>query len=232
MPRAKSHGVSPARIRTLTFARAALGVVLFRYTCFVVMSALALWNEMRPGVPLRDVVLEQIPYVEWVDHWNHWAWLFLYLPLSLCLLGTEPRAWLRYMIAGGVVSLARGVAIVLTNFGAPVTQRAGPGIGDRDYWRALVELVSPIDVFGNGSMKAYLTQDLFFSGHAATTFLLVLYLWHRPVLRWLALIAHVAMILAVLFAHLHYTIDIVGAWIITYAVFRLVGRQRTVRQNV
>ncbi|MBL8859831.1 MAG: phosphatase PAP2 family protein [Planctomycetes bacterium] len=197
-------------------------MLLFRYACFVAMSALALWNEMRPGAPLRDVVLERLPYVAWIDDWNHWAWLFLYLPLSLCLLVTEPRAWLRYMIAGGIVSLARGVAIVLTNFGPPATQRAGPGIGDRDYLQALVEIISPIDVFGHGSMKAYLTQDLFFSGHAATTFLLVLYLWRKPTLRWFAVAAHVAMVLAVLLAHLHYTVDIVGAWIVTYAVFRAV----------
>lgn len=226
-----AHDKARTRIWTLAFARAACGALLFRYACFVGMSALALWNEMRPGTPLRDWLLERLPYVEWIDHWNHWAWLFLYLPLSLCLLGTEPRAWMRYMVAGGIVSLARGVAIVVTNFGSPPTQHVGPGIGDREYLHALIELVSPIDVFGHGSMKAYLTQDLFFSGHAATTFLLVLYLWRIPVLRWLALIAHVAMVLAVLFAHLHYMIDIVGAWIITYAVFRLVERERVMRPN-
>ena len=32
-------------------------------------------------------------------------------------------------------------------------------------------------------MRAYLTQDLFFSGHTATTFLLVLYAWRSPRLR-------------------------------------------------
>jgi hypothetical protein len=55
----------------------------------------------------------------------------------------------------------------------------------------------------------------------------VLYLWRWPVLRWLAIGAHVAMVAAVLLAHLHYTIDIVGAWIVSYAVFRLVERGRS-----
>lgn len=199
-------------------------MAVFRYACFVAMTALALWNETRPGTPLRDVLLEHVPYVAWVDRLNYWAWLVVYPPLSIALLVSSPRRWLRYMIAGGLVSLARGVAIVLTNFGPPDSAHLGPGIGDRSYWRALFELISPIDVFGRDSMKAYLTQDLFFSGHAATTFLLLLYCWPRPVLRWIALCAHVAMVLAVLFAHLHYTIDIVGAWVVTLVVYRIVER--------
>ncbi|MFM7282628.1 MAG: phosphatase PAP2-related protein, partial [Planctomycetia bacterium] len=74
------------------------------------------------------------------------------------------------------------------------------------------------------SQAAYLTQDLFFSGHAATSFLLWLYLRERRVLGWIALLAHILITASVLFAHLHYTIDILGAWAVTYSLFALRAR--------
>jgi membrane-associated phospholipid phosphatase len=84
---------------------------------------------------------------------------------------------------------------------------------------AYLDLLSPFGVFGRGAAHAYLTQDLFFSGHTATTFLLVLYLWDRPRLRLVALAAHGLIVASVLFSHLHYSIDVLGAYAFTFAIF-------------
>ena len=195
--------------------------ILFRCACYAAMTALALWAEGTRGPVLHDALVSRLPYVPWIDRVNYVAWLALYLPLTLVFLASEPRRWVRYMITGGLVSLARGVCIVVTVLGVPDPEHAGPGVGDKGFWQAYVELLSPIGVFADGSARAYLTQDLFFSGHAATTFLLVLYLWHRPVLRWLALCGHVTMVAAVMLSHLHYTIDVLGAWAFTFAIFAL-----------
>jgi membrane-associated phospholipid phosphatase len=70
-------------------------------------------------------------------------------------------------------------------------------------------------------MAAYLTKDLFFSGHTATTFLLALYLWRFPRARLLAVLGHVLVVLSVLFSHLHYGIDVVGGYAVALAVFAL-----------
>jgi membrane-associated phospholipid phosphatase len=67
----------------------------------------------------------------------------------------------------------------------------------------------------------YLTKDLFFSGHTATTLLLLLYAWRDPPLRWAMLVGHVAVVASVFFSHLHYTIDVVGAYAITFSLFVL-----------
>lgn len=195
--------------------------LLFRALCYAVMTVLALANERRPAPSLPDLVLERVPYVTWLDEINYVAWLCVYLPISLALLWLEPQRWVRYMITGGIVSLARGACIVLTTLGPPDPARAGAGLGGRSFLEALLELLSPLGVFVDGSARAYLTQDLFFSGHTATTFLLVLYAWHRPRLRALALCGHAVTVATVMCSHLHYSIDVVGAWAVTFAIFAL-----------
>jgi hypothetical protein len=196
------------------------GAFAWRAGCYAAMTALALWAETRPAPSLPDAVLALVPYVPWVDRVNYVAWLFLYLPLALVLLVDEPRRWVRYMVTGGLVSLARGLTIALTGLGAPDPAHAGPGIGALSYSSALVDLLLPTRIFG-GAAQAYLTKDLFFSGHAATTFLVFLYLSHRPRLRWVALLAHALAVASVLFSHVHYAIDVVGAWAVTFAIYAL-----------
>jgi hypothetical protein len=200
---------------------ALLGAAAFRYACYAAMTALAVWAERRPAPTLPDVALAHLPYVEWVARANYWLWLLCYLPLSLVLLWAEPRRWVRYMVTGGLVSLARGACIALTGLGPPDPERAGPGLGSRSAGEAILALLSPADVFGRDAYAAYLTKDLFFSGHAATTFLLALYLWHRPRLRALALAGHAAVVASVLLARIHYAIDVVGAWAVTFAIYAL-----------
>ncbi len=197
------------------------GALAFRAACYAAMTALALWAESTRGPVLHDALLSRLPYVPWIDRVNYVAWLVVYLPLALLFLFSEPRRWVRYMITGGIVSLVRGVCIVATTLGAPDPDHAGAGLAGKGFFDAYVDLLSPIGVFANGSARAYLTQDLFFSGHAATTFLLVLYLWNRPTLRWIAIGAHVAMVAAVMLSHLHYSIDVLGAWAFTFAIFAL-----------
>jgi membrane-associated phospholipid phosphatase len=148
-------------------------------------------------------------------------WLVAYLPLALALLLGDPARWVRYMVAGGLVSLARGFTIALTGLGPPDPARAGPGTGVRSFGEAFAELLSPLGVFGRDAIPAYLTKDLFFSGHVATTFLLFLYLRDRPRLRWVALAATAAVAASVLLARIHYAIDVVGAWAVTFAVYAL-----------
>ena len=219
-----NDGAGPARARRSTawLLWSIGGAIAFRMACYALMTAAAVWAERRPApAALPDLVLGALPYVQAVANANYLLWLAVYLPLSVLFLASEPRRWVRYMVTGGLVSLARGVTIALTGLGPPDPARAGAGLGGRDPLQAWLELVSPWGVFAHGSAQAYLTKDLFFSGHTATTFLLVLYLWPRPRLRAVAVAAHVLVVASVLLARLHYTIDVVGAWAITFAIFAL-----------
>lgn len=205
----------------LAITPAIAGALAFRWAAYAAMTALALWAELRPAPTVPDLLLERLPYVPWIDRWNYWLWLAVYLPLAALLLWREPRRWVRYMVTGGLVSLARGVTIALTGLGPPDPAHAGPGIGGLSWGQAFLELVSPLGVFQRGAIAAYLTKDLFFSGHVATTFLLWLYLRGRSRLAPVALAASLAVTASVLLSHLHYSIDVVGAWAVTFAVFAL-----------
>jgi len=197
------------------------GALAFRYAAYAAMTALALLAEMRAAPTLPDALLSRLPYVPWIDRANYWIWLGVYLPLAAAFLWNEPRRWVRYMVTGALVSLARGVTIALTGLGVPDPVHAGPGIGARDFGTAFAELLSPVGVFDRGAIAAYLTQDLFFSGHVATTFLLWLYLRGRSRLAPLALAANLAVTASVMLSHIHYSIDVVGAWAVTFALFVL-----------
>jgi hypothetical protein len=185
------------------------------------MIAAAVWNELRPAPTLPDLVLAQVPYVAWIANANYLLWLVVYLPLSIALLLASARRFVRYTVTAGLVSLARGATMLMTGLGAPDPAHAGPGIGGHEPLEAFLALLSPWDVFANDAMAAYLTKDLFFSGHTATTFLLLLYLWPYRRLRLAALAGHVLVVLSVFFSHLHYTIDVAGAYAVAFAAFAL-----------
>jgi len=201
--------------------RAVAAALLFRAACYAAMIAAAVWNELRPAPTVPDLVLAHVPYVPAIARTNYLLWLVAYLPLSLALLWRAPRTFARYTVTAGLVSLARGATLLLTGLGAPDPATAGPGIAGRGLLHAFLDLLSPWQVFRHDAMAAYLTKDLFFSGHTATTFLLVLYLWRFPRLRAPALVAHAAVVLSVFFSHLHYAIDVVGAYAVAFSIYAL-----------
>jgi len=201
--------------------RAVAAALLFRAGCYAAMIAAAVWNELRPAPTAPDLVLAHVPYVPVVARTNYLLWLAAYLPLSLALLWRAPRRFARYTVTAGVVSLARGATLLLTGLGPPDPATAGPGIAGRAPLQAFLDLLSPWQVFAKDAMAAYLTKDLFFSGHTATTFLLALYVWRFPRLRAPAVVAHAAVVASIFLSHLHYAIDVVGAYAVAFSIYVL-----------
>jgi hypothetical protein len=220
--RARPHGEGASGLAGLRDAwRAVAAALLFRAGCYAAMTAAAVWNELRPAPTLPDVAVAHLPYVPAVARTNYLLWLAAYLPISLALLWRAPRLFARYTVTAGLVSLARGGTLLLTGLGVPDPATAGPGIAGRAPLDAFLDLLSPWQVFAKDAMAAYLTKDLFFSGHTATTFLLVLYAWRFPRLRIPAAAAHVVVVLSVFLSHLHYAIDVVGAYAVAFSIFVL-----------
>lgn len=201
-------------------ARVALSF-LFRFACYAVMVALVLWAEGRPAPRLPDLVLDHVPYVEAVDRYNYWLWVVAYVPVALALLWTDAERFVRYMVSSGLLALVRGVSIVVTGLGPVRGDDVHAGV-DMLTWQNFTDIAAPwLFLARDAGARAWFTKDLFFSGHTATTCLLLLYVWRWPRLRAAMLLAHVAVVASVFLAHLHYTIDVLGAYFAAVALFAL-----------
>jgi hypothetical protein len=196
----------------------------WRYGCHAAMLGLSLWNEGRPAPHLPDTLLDRLPRLAWVEHWNWWLWLAVYVPLALLLWRRDRGAFLRFLWVGGAVSLARGICVDLTGLGPVYGADVNVGLRAAALWQAWLRLVDPFATLFGDAAKVYLTKDLFFSGHASSTFLLWLYCRGRGRLGPLALAGHLLTVAVVLLGRIHYTIDVVGAWAITFSLYALAER--------
>jgi len=189
------------------------------------MLLLSLLGEGRPAPSLPDTVLAWVPRLPWLDGWNYWIWLACYLPPALLLWRRDRGAFLRFLYLGGWLSLVRGVCVLLTGLGPVHGPDVNAGLSSSLHGAALLRawlvLVNPFSTLFGGAAGVYLTKDLFFSGHASTTFLLWLYCRGRRPLGAIALACHLLVVAVVFLTHLHYTIDVVGAWAITFSAYAL-----------
>lgn len=191
----------------------------WRYAAHAAMVALALTNESRAAPRLSDLVLDHLPRSAWVAQWNYWIWLALYVPLACALWRLHRAAFVHFLWVGGFVSLVRGLCVPLTLLGPAYGADVNAGIAASSSWDAWLSIVNPWSALFSDAPHVALTKDLFFSGHVSSTFLLWLYCRRQPGLGPLALAAHLLVVASVFLAHLHYTIDVVGAWGLTYALW-------------
>lgn len=63
--------------------------------------------------------------------------------------------------------------------------------------------------------------DLFFSGHTGLPFLMALVFWDIKPLRYLFIFSAILFGIVVLLAHLHYSIDVLAAFFITYTIYHI-----------
>jgi hypothetical protein len=197
----------------------------WRYGCHAAMLYATLWNEARPAPHLPDTLLDHLPRLAWLDSWSYWLWLVAYVPVTLLLWRRDRGAFLRFLWVGGVVSLARGIAVDLTGLGPVHGADVNAGMPPAALFHAWLRLINPFASLFGDAANVYLTKDLFFSGHASSTFLLWLYCRGRGRLAALALAGHLLTVAVVLLGHVHYTIDVVGAWAITFSLYVLAERR-------
>jgi hypothetical protein len=75
--------------------------------------------------------------------------------------------------------------------------------------------------FGITAKKYFFGNDLFFSGHTGTPFLMALIFWKDRRLRFAFMSWSIFFAFVVLLGHLHYTIDVISAYFITYTIYCL-----------
>lgn len=158
--------------------------------------------ERRPGVVLPDPILASFPAVDLT--WFTFGLIYGGILLGIVVLVRHPRILVDAMRAYALVCLLRFGMMAL----APLDPPAGH-----------LPLADPF-VEGCAGSGGRLTKDLFFSGHFGLAFLLFLVAPGRA-LRALFLGIALAVGVAVLAQHVHYTIDVAVAPFVTYACVRL-----------
>ena len=82
----------------------------------------------------------------------------------------------------------------------------------------LIELKDPIANIAYGGKGIFITKDLFYSGHTGNMFLFFLCLQHK----WdkiIALAASFMVGILVMVQHIHYSVDVIAAFIFTYFIY-------------
>jgi hypothetical protein len=187
---------------------------VFRWKlCLGVLGVLALLLTFTPffqfierhnGPVLNDWVLDQLPPrdVSVPLFLTIWAAALLILYRAR----RNPVIFILFIYSYIIVSLARMLTINLFPLNPP---------------EGLIPLIDPLSNAFYG--KTYITKDLFFSGHTSSILLIFLCLRRRWD-RFLVLLGSILVGVLLLAQHVHYSIDVLGAFVFTYPLY-WVGKQ-------
>lgn len=159
--------------------------------------------ESRKGYRIEDPVLDLIPAMDFSPVTFAIIWLVsLWFMIRMI---QQPSIAIIGIIAIDLIFLTRMVTILLFPLEPP------PG---------LVELKDPISNYFYGEEHAFITRDLFFSGHTSTQIMIGLILPEKKE-KWLAFAGATTVAVLVLVQHIHYTIDVLGALLFTWFLYLL-----------
>lgn len=185
---------------SLLVALAMLGVsfVLIHFA-----FAYALEYSLRPtSTYVGDVLLDNLPVIN-LNFLIVEGALFAILASVLFLLW-HPRYILFALKALALFIIIRALCMSLTHVGI-YPGHVDPGIGFFD----------TIYVYLN------LQSGFFFSGHTGLPYLAALIFWDRPIARVPLLLLSLVFGVAVLLAHVHYSIDVFAAPFMVYGIFKI-----------
>jgi len=153
--------------------------------------------------PVTDIVLSntRVYDVGAIFIWGSVALFFI--ALFICLKNINYAPFLMKSI--GIFTFIRSIFLSLTHI-SPFPTRA----------------VIHSAFFNKEAFNGIFTgNDLFFSGHTGIPFLLALIFWENKTLRVIFLGFSVLFAIVVLLGHLHYSIDVLSAFFITYSIFHI-----------
>src|SRR3989344_5069159 len=171
---------------------------------FVVQAIASSYVTRSMSGSVADIVLSNIPVynVGGIFVWGTVALLVIGVLVSLRTIRYVPFA----VKSVAIFSLIRSFFVSLTHISPFPT-------------RLLIDSRFFSDTFVfNGIFNG---NDLFFSGHTGLPFLLALMFWDNKKLRYIFLGFSITFAVVVLLGHLHYTIDVLAAYFITYTIFHI-----------
>jgi PAP2 superfamily C-terminal len=157
--------------------------------------------ERRDGIVLHDFILQRIKPrdVSALIFFIIWTVTILMIIRAV----KNPNIFIVLLTSFTLLTISRIISIYFFALNAPT---------------GLIVLKDPLSNFFYGT--AFITKDLFYSGHTATMFLMFLCL-EKKIDKWIALTASFFVGILVLVQHVHYSIDVLVAPFFTYIIYRL-----------
>ena len=188
------------------FKRKAFGAAIVFTILMLLLPYFFAIIEARQGIALDDWFLQAIPSQDC----SITIFVFLWSTSLLIIIRSiqQPAIFLRVVYLLIAITLIRMVSISLV----PLEPPAG-----------LIQLIDPLTSITYGNRQLFITKDLFFSGHTSNIFMFYLCL-QRKRDKQFALLATIVVATLVLVQHIHYTIDVVAAFIFTYALVKFSNR--------
>ncbi len=155
----------------------------------------------RAGNSVQDIVLSNIPVFDVQDIFVYGPVIMWVVLLVYCFNKPHQIPFILKSIA--LFIIIRSTFVSLTHIG-PYPDRLIMGADSPDW----------IKLFTFGG-------DLFFSAHTGLPFLLALIFWKEKALRILFIATSIFFGIIVLMGHLHYSIDVLSAFFITYTIYHI-----------
>ncbi len=153
----------------------------------------------RASSSVTDIILSNFRTFDVDGLFIYGGFMLVAIITILCLL--EPKKLPFIVKSISLFILIRALFITLTHIGPFPNQII---ISSQDF----------LSYFSSGS-------DLFFSGHTGLPFLMALIYWNNKLIRFIFIALSLIFGVIVLLGHLHYTIDVVSAFFITYTIFHI-----------
>lgn len=176
-----------------------LSLLFFLVSIFVIQPlAIDFANEAATS-PVGDIILSNTPVFNVGVFFVYGMFLLIAVIMFLCLHYPKRAPFVLHSLT--LFVLIRSVFVSMTHVGNFTTQAAS--------------------TFGPSITRAFFGADHFFSGHAGTPFLMALIFWDHKPLRYMFLAWSVFFSVIVLLGHLHYSIDVLAAFFITFGIYHL-----------
>lgn len=181
------------------FIETLISIASFAVCYFVIFPFSINFANTHAGGSVPDLILSNIPVYNVADLFVYGMFALITFITVLCLIDPKGSPFILNCLS--IFVLVRSIFVTLTHLGPFETH-----------------LVSD---FGPTITNAFFGADFFFSGHTGAPFLMALIFWDNKTLRYLFLIWSVFFGVIVLLGHLHYSIDVLSAFFITYTIYRI-----------
>ncbi len=178
------------------------GFILLAVSLITQFLATGYVNSL-PANPVEDLILSNIRVHDVEGIFVYGSVLLLFVGLAVGL--RRPNYMPFAMKCVGAFTLIRSLFVSLTHISSFPTR-----------------IVIESEFFNKSVFDGIFTgNDLFFSGHTGLPFLLALIFWEYKNIRIIFLGFSVTFAIVVLLGHIHYSIDVLSAYFITYSIFQI-----------